>query len=212
VAKIKKASQIKGSKFKVKPKTRGGKKAAASKSATAKTARKGTLSRKVSAPRSAMPKSGKVKKATKNLPAAKKVQALKPGAIVSKTKLKDRYQAPLPEFVDQLRKAALKILDERQAEDIVTMNLTGRSSVADCLIVASGRASRQTAAIANYLREAFEKLGIRPVRVEGLPDGNWVLVDAGDIVVHLFRPEVRRYYDLESIWQRGSPVAARIEP
>jgi len=107
---------------------------------------------------------------------------------------------------EQMRDAALRILDERQAEEIVTVSLAGRSSVADYLIIASGRASRQIAAIAHYLREAFEKLGARQPRIEGLPEGNWVLVDAGDVIVHLFRPEVRHYYNLEDIWSEQDDI------
>lgn len=96
----------------------------------------------------------------------------------------------------------MKILRERQAEEIVSVNLAGRSSMADYLIIASGRASRQIAAIADHLRKAFEELGVRRIRIEGLPQGNWVLVDAGDIVVHLFRPEVRRFYAFDEIWDK----------
>ena len=102
----------------------------------------------------------------------------------------------------QLYDAAMRVLNERQAEQIVSVDLEGRSSIADYLIIASGRAQRQIAAIADYLREAFMKLGVGQVRIEGLPEANWVLVDAGDIVVHLFRPEVRSYYHLEDIWNR----------
>ena len=101
---------------------------------------------------------------------------------------------------EQMRDAALKVLDERKAEDIVTLPLVGRSSVADYMIIASGRAGRQISAIAGYLREEFFKLGVRNVRVEGQAEGNWVLIDGGDIIVHLFRPEVRKYYDLDAIW------------
>jgi len=129
-----------------------------------------------------------VKKAAVKKPAAKKPVAKK---VVSK--------APqgIPE---QMLAAALKVLDDKQAEEIVTIPLVGRSSVADYLIIASGRAGRQVAALADHLREAFFKLGIRKVRIEGMGEANWVLVDAGDIVIHLFRPEVRRYYDLDGIW------------
>ena len=101
---------------------------------------------------------------------------------------------------EQIRDVALKVLDERQAEGIFTVNLGGKSSIADYLIIASGRASRQLSAIAHYLREAFAKMGLKHIRVEGLSDANWVLVDAGDVVVHLFRPEVRDYYNLENMW------------
>ena len=103
----------------------------------------------------------------------------------------------LPEF---LRDAALKVLDERQAKDIVTIDLRGRSAIADYAIVASGGSARQLAAIADYMREAFFKLGVRRTRVEGLPQGDWVLVDAGDLLIHLFRPEVRSFYHIEDIW------------
>lgn len=103
---------------------------------------------------------------------------------------------------EQLRDAALKILDERQAEEVVCFDLAGRSSVADYLIVASGRAARQLGAIAHYIGEAFEKLGAGRLRVEGLPEANWVLVDGGDVIVHLFRPEVRGYYKIEDIYRR----------
>ncbi|MGB9154474.1 MAG: ribosome silencing factor, partial [Alphaproteobacteria bacterium] len=106
---------------------------------------------------------------------------------------------------EQMRDAVLKVLDERQAEDIVTIPLVGRSSLADYVIIASGRASRQVAALADYLREAFFKLGVRQVRVEGLGESNWVLVDAGDVIVHLFRPEVRSYYDVDAIWASKHP-------
>lgn len=106
---------------------------------------------------------------------------------------------------EQLRDAVLKVLDERQAEDIVVVPLAGRSSLADYVIIASGRASRQVAAIADYLREAFFKLGVKQVRIEGQSEANWVLVDAGDVIVHLFRPEVRSYYDVDSIWAAKHP-------
>ncbi|HUY68568.1 MAG TPA: ribosome silencing factor [Alphaproteobacteria bacterium] len=101
---------------------------------------------------------------------------------------------------EELKDAALKVLDDRQAENVVAIDLAGKSSLADYLIIADGRAARQISAIADYLRDAFQKLGAPRVRVEGLPQGDWVLVDAGDVVVHLFRPDVRRYYDLEGIW------------
>ena len=130
---------------------------------------------------------------------AKKPVAHKPAAKVTKPSPKPKRPAGFPE---KLRDAALKILDERQAEDVITVDLADRSSVADYMIIASGRASRQIAAIAHYLRESFGELGVGQTRVEGLPEANWVLVDGGDVVVHLFRPEVRRYYDLEHIWDR----------
>ncbi len=139
----------------------------------------------------------KIAKPVKKL-AVKKPVAKKPAA------LKGPYGLP-----EQLRDAALKVLDERQADDIVTVNLAGRSAMADYMIIGSGRASKQLGAIAHYLREEFAKLGVTQMRVEGQGEGNWVLIDAGDIIVHLFRPEVRRYYNLEQIWDRSNPRSGR---
>ncbi|MFY9287817.1 MAG: ribosome silencing factor [Alphaproteobacteria bacterium] len=144
------------------------------------------------------PKRVVAKKAIKR-PAPKKA----PQKVVTR-KLTRRPEASkrpagLPE---KLRDAALKVLDQRQAEEVFTVDLVGKSSVADYIIIASGRASRQLAAIGHYLEDEFEKLGVERVRVEGASEGNWVLIDAGDVIVHLFRPEVRRYYNLESIWEK----------
>ena len=133
---------------------------------------------------------------------AQKVAAAKTGskkAPAAVAQPVNKRPAGLPE---QLRDAALAVLKERQAEEIVTFDLAGRSSVADYLIVASGRAARQLAAIAHYLGEAFHKLGVERTRVEGLPEANWVLIDGGDVIVHLFLPEVRGFYNLEGIWGR----------
>ncbi len=132
----------------------------------------------------------------------KKTVAVKP--VIKKTVqqavVAPKRPAGLPE---QLRDAALKVLEERQADDIFVVDLYGRSSIADYLIVASGRAARQLAAIAHYLGEEFEKLGIQRVRTEGLPEANWVLIDGGDVIVHLFLPEVRGFYKLEEIWGKS---------
>lgn len=146
-----------------------------------------------------------VKKAAVKKPAVKKAvekKAVEKKAVAKTSKAKTgkataAIELGLPE---QLRDATLKILDERQAEEIVVVPLAGRSSVADYMILATGRAGRQIAAISDYLREAYFKLGVRGVRVEGKSEANWVLIDAGDIIVHLFRPEVRSYYDLDRIW------------
>lgn len=147
-------------------------------------------------------------------PVAKKTNATKATAgkrVVKKAVVKKVLAKKSPKMAARkspagvpeiMRDEALKILSDRQGEEVVTIDLTGKSSVADYLIVASGRSARQIAAIAHYLREAFTKHGVKHVRVEGLPEGNWALVDGGDVIVHLFRPEVRSYYDLESIWDR----------
>lgn len=102
----------------------------------------------------------------------------------------------------------LKQLDDDQAQELVSIPLAGKSSIADHMIIASGRSTRQVASMAQKLAETIKQAGFGPVRLEGLPAADWVLVDAGDIVVHLFRPEVRSFYNLERMWAFGdSPPA-----
>ncbi|MGV6819690.1 MAG: ribosome silencing factor [Parvularcula sp.] len=91
-------------------------------------------------------------------------------------------------------------LDEEQARDIVTIDLIGKSDVADTMIIASGRSHRHVGAVADKLARALKEAGFGPISVEGLPAADWVLIDAGDVIVHLFRPEVRSFYNLERIW------------
>ena len=95
-------------------------------------------------------------------------------------------------------------LDADKAEDIVTIDLEGRSSVADALVIASGRSARHVSALAENLARKLKDAGYGTRPVDGLAQGDWVLVDAGDVIVHLFRPEVRDYYDLEGMWSVGS--------
>ena len=99
-------------------------------------------------------------------------------------------------------------LDDDKAQDIVLIDLKDKSSVADCMIVASGRSHRHVGALADHLLRLFKDAGAGKARVEGLPDCNWVLIDAGDIIIHLFRPEVRVFYNLEKIWSVDSPHRA----
>ena len=93
-------------------------------------------------------------------------------------------------------------LEDDKAEEIVSIDLRGRSSMADHMVICSGRSSRQVTAIADKLAERLKQdLGIQ-IRTEGKETGDWVLIDAGDVVVHVFRPEVREFYQLEKMWQR----------
>ena len=109
----------------------------------------------------------------------------------------------------QLHEFVLAQLDDDQAQDVVSIPLEGKSSIADHMVVASGRSTRQVASIAQKLAEKIKQEGYGPVRLEGLPAADWVLIDAGDVVVHLFRPEVRSFYNLERMWAFGDapPVA-----
>ena len=104
---------------------------------------------------------------------------------------------------DDLLKLVLDSLDDDQAQEVVTIALGGKSSIADHMVVASGRSTRQVAAIATKLAERLKAAGEGSPRIEGLPAADWVLLDAGDVVVHLFRPEVRSFYNLERMWGFG---------
>lgn len=101
---------------------------------------------------------------------------------------------------DDLHDLVMQSLDDDQAQDIVSIPLEGKSSIADHMVIASGRSSRQVAAMAQKLAEKVKQRFGRPVRLEGLPVADWVLIDAGDVIVHLFRPEVRSFYNLERMW------------
>jgi ribosome-associated protein len=108
-----------------------------------------------------------------------------------------------------LHDLVLAQLDDDQAQDIVSIPLAGKSSIADHMVIASGRSTRQVAAMAQKLAERIKQAGLGPVRLEGLPAADWVLIDAGDVVVHLFRPEVRSFYNLERMWSfEGADSAA----
>jgi ribosome-associated protein len=99
-------------------------------------------------------------------------------------------------------------LEDDQAQELVSIPLAGKSSIADHMVIASGRSTRQVAAMAQKLAEKVKQAGFGPVRLEGLPAADWVLLDAGDVVVHLFRPEVRSFYNLERMWGFGDAAAA----
>jgi ribosome-associated protein len=108
----------------------------------------------------------------------------------------------------ELKDLILASLDDDQAEDVVCIDLAGKSSLADAIIVASGRSHRHVAAIADHIVRKLKDAGIGRARVEGLPNADWVLIDAGDVVAHVFRPEVRAFYAIERIWTGETRHAA----
>ena len=109
--------------------------------------------------------------------------------------------------VADLHRLVLQSLDDDQAQEVVSIPLAGKSNIADHMVIASGRSTRQVAAIATHLAERLKKGGHGSPRIEGLPAADWVLIDAGDVVVHLFRPEVRSFYNLERMWGFGDEAA-----
>ncbi|HYI42905.1 MAG TPA: ribosome silencing factor [Sphingomicrobium sp.] len=116
--------------------------------------------------------------------------------------------------VEDLHKLVLQSLDDDQAQEVVTIPLEGKSSIADHMVIASGRSTRQVASMAMKLSDRIKQLRGRTPRVEGLPTADWVLIDADDVIVHLFRPEVRTFYNLERMWAFGDegPKAASAAP
>ena len=114
-----------------------------------------------------------------------------------------------PADVDALHALITKSLDDDQAVEMISIPLAGKSSIADHMVIASGRSARQVASMAAKLAERIKAEFGKPVRIEGLPTADWVLIDADDVIVHLFRPEVRSFYNLERMWAFGdeSPAA-----
>ena len=101
---------------------------------------------------------------------------------------------------DNIEKKIHKVLSDNKAKDITKINLEKKSSIADFMIICSGTSNRHVISLSNYLVEALKKDNLNTLSVEGIRNGDWVLVDAGDIIIHLFRSEVREYYALEKMW------------
>jgi ribosome-associated protein len=113
-----------------------------------------------------------------------------------------------PDAAETLR-IVLHRLDDMKAEDTTTIDLRDESAITDYLVVTSGRSNRHVGSVAERVLEDLREAGLTGVRVEGMPHCDWVLIDAGDVIVHVFRPEVRLFYGLEKMWSRGGRTAAR---
>jgi ribosome-associated protein len=140
-------------------------------------------------------------------PAVKTAHAIKAGKVKPAKAAAIDPHKPTP-AVEKLHKLILKSLDDDKAEDVVSIPLAGKSSVADYIVVASGRSSRQVGAIAEHLAQKVGEATGHKAKIEGKGGGDWVLIDAGDIVVHIFRPEVRGFYKLEKMWGVDIPEPA----
>lgn len=160
------------------------------------------------------------KAAAKAAPAKKKPTAKSPAKVKAKAKANTpvrKKPAARPAKVKVAAKAAAQTdllkrivasLDDDKAENIITIDLEGRSALCDAAVIASGRSSRHVAAIADHLARKLKEAGYGSRPISGAGAGDWVLVDAGDVIVHIFRPEVREYYDLEGMWNVGAPAKA----
>jgi ribosome-associated protein len=111
--------------------------------------------------------------------------------------------------VEEALRLVLARLDDMKAEDIVTINLTGKTSIGDYMVIASGRSQRHVGSVADRVVEGLNEAGVPDIRVEGMPQCDWVLIDAGDVIVHVFRPEVRAFYNLEKMWTAGRTTSRR---
>jgi ribosome-associated protein len=108
--------------------------------------------------------------------------------------------------------SVMSSLEDAKAEEIVAIDLAGKSAMGDHMVIASGRSARHVGAIAEQLSKKLKSIGHGRVRVEGVPACDWVLVDAGDVIVHVFRPEVRDFYNLEKMWSADMPSDVASDP
>jgi ribosome-associated protein len=133
-------------------------------------------------------------------PAQKPTKKSPPKPAARKAVAPARKPAPQSDLLKRI----LASLDDDKAENVITIDLEGRSALCDAAVIASGRSSRHVSAMAEHLARRLKESGYGTRPVNGQAQGDWVLVDAGDVIVHLFRPEVRDYYDLEGMWSVGS--------
>lgn len=142
----------------------------------------------------------------KAAPKAAKPAAPKPAAAKAAAPKRPAVSAAVTARLKEstaLAKQIARVLDTNKAEAITTLPIADKCSFADVMIVASGRAPRHVAALADYVTDLLKKRGTPPLSVEGKDTGDWVLIDAGDVVVHIFRPEVRQFYNIEKMWAVG---------
>jgi len=123
-----------------------------------------------------------------------------------------QMRAPETDPSAALHQLVLQSLDDDQAIETVTIPLAGKTSIADHMVIASGRSTRQVASMATKLADRIKAETGKVARIEGLPTADWVLIDAGDVIVHLFRPEVRSFYNLERMWAFGEAPSADQPP
>jgi ribosome-associated protein len=112
--------------------------------------------------------------------------------------------------VDEILKLILSRLEDMKAEDTVTIDLRGKSAFSDYMVVTTGRSNRHVGAVAENVAKGLKETGVKKVHIEGLPNCDWVLIDSGDVIVHVFRPEVREFYNLERLWIQNTATAKTV--
>jgi len=177
------------------------KKAPATKAPAKKAAAKAAPAKKKPAAKAPIKAPSKAKPRAKPKAKAKAPARKKPAPRPAKVKV-----AAKPAALTDLMKRIVTSQDDDTAVNIVTIDLESRSALCDAAVIASGRSSRHVAAMADHLARRLKEAGYGSRPISGAGAGDWVLVDAGDVIVHIFRPEVREYYDLEGMWNVGAPA------
>lgn len=132
-------------------------------------------------------------------------------ALTSDTSARDAKLASEDTAAKALSEHILSILDENSAQDTIEIDIRGKSSVADFMIVTSGRSNRHVGALADYVQKSLKEMGHKSLGIEGQEANDWILIDVGDVILHIFRPEVRVFYNLEKIWSVPLPEALRVD-
>lgn len=132
-----------------------------------------------------------------------------PAPLSAQLDIGPNFQPPAERDPQELAELVVESLESSKAEDINSIDIIGKSALADYIIVASGRSHRHVGAIADNLTRALKDKGYGTAKVEGLPACDWVLVDAGDVLIHIFRPEVRAFYAIEKMWSDGTGPRSR---
>jgi ribosome-associated protein len=142
-----------------------------------------------------------------------------PGSSAPKTAKADRLRArtsadtlisEAQPDVEHTLKLILSRLEDMKAEDTVTIDLRGKSAFSDYMVIATGRSNRHVGAVAENVAKGLKDAGVKKVHIEGMPNCDWVLIDSGDVIVHVFRPEVREFYNLERLWIQNTATAKTV--
>lgn len=164
--------------------------------------------RKAAASKAAPAKAASSKAASSEA-AISNADAADAGAVKAKRKTSTKAAALKAQpAADKTLTMILSRLDDMKAEETVTIDLRGKSAFSDYMVVTSGRANRHVGAIAENVTKGLKENGIKRVHVEGLPNCDWVVIDSGDVIVHVFKPEVREFYNLERLWSQSPAVVA----
>lgn len=130
--------------------------------------------------------------------------------VASKTRKTASAVSPAPSAADETLNLILSRLEDMKAEETVTIDLRGKSAFSDYMVVTTGRSNRHVGAVAENVAKGLKETGVKGIHIEGLPNCDWVLIDSGDVIVHVFRPEVREFYNLERLWTQNTATAKTV--